>query len=73
MSLTIIFTMQGSCKNEINFLEIEIQYHETTCGKDAFKRGSGQKVVAFSFYGDINTPQSKKKGMWYFIFNYKYI
>ena len=25
-------------------------------------RGAGQKVVGFSFYGDINTPKNKKKG-----------
>ena len=25
-------------------------------------RGSGQKIVGFSFYGDINTPKNKKKG-----------
>ena len=26
-------------------------------------RGPGQKIVGFSFYGDINTPKSKKKGI----------
>ena len=27
----------------------------TTCSIDAFKRGPGQKIVGFSFYGDINS------------------
>ena len=39
-----------------------IKYNETTCGRDAFARGSRQKVVAFSFYGDVNTQLSIKKG-----------
>ena len=39
-----------------------IFYNKTTCGKDAFARGSGQKVVAFAFYGDIHTEVSIKKG-----------
>ena len=29
--------------------------NETTCGIDAFHRGPGQKIVGFSFYGDINS------------------
>jgi len=40
----------------------DIPFNATTCSKDAFMRGSGQKVVGFSFYGDINTPKNKKKG-----------
>ena len=27
-------------------------------------RGSAQKIVGFSFYGDINTPKNKKKGIY---------
>ena len=46
---------------------LDIPFNATTCSKDAFMRGSGQKVVGFSFYGDINTPKNKKKGM-YFVF-----
>ena len=29
--------------------------NETTCGINAFHRGPGQKIVGFSFYGDINS------------------
>jgi len=36
--------------------------NETTCGINAFHRGPGQKIVGFSFYGDINSDYSKKKG-----------
>ena len=39
-----------------------IKYNETTCERDAFARGSRQKVVAFSFYGDVSTQLSIKKG-----------
>ena len=33
----------------------DIFFNQTTCGKDAFQRGPGQKIVGFSFYGDINS------------------
>ena len=39
-----------------------IQYRQTACGWDSFRRGSGQKVVGFSFYGDINSNLSIEKG-----------
>ena len=59
------------------FLFLDILSTETTCSNDAYLRGSGQKVVAYSFYGDINTPKSKKKGIvtihlmanqWFYLF-----
>ncbi|CAM6054796.1 unnamed protein product [Sphagnum tenellum] len=37
-----------------------ISYNQTTCSRDAFVRGAGQKVVAFSFYGDINATRQEK-------------
>ena len=37
-------------------------FNETTCGLDAFKRGGGQKVVGYSFYGDMNSNKSIEKG-----------
>jgi len=40
----------------------EILTNETTCSSDAYLRGVGQKVVSYSFYGDIHTSESKKKG-----------
>ena len=33
----------------------------TTCSEDAFRRGSNQQIVSFSFYGDPNTPHHKAK------------
>ena len=32
-----------------------IKFSGTTCGWDAFRRGSNQKVVGFSFYGDTSS------------------
>lgn len=37
-------------------------FNTTTCSHDAFKRGKGQKIAGFSFYGDVNSDYSKKKG-----------
>jgi hypothetical protein len=48
--------IQGSEKDQ------GIRFNETTCSLDAFRRGVGQKIVGFSFYGDINSDVSKKKG-----------
>ena len=42
----------------------DITYNQTTCGSDAFRRGPGQKVIAFSFYGDQNSKKSKARGMY---------
>ena len=47
----------------ISFYTLEgIAFHQTTCGLDAFRRGLGQKVIAFSFYGDPNSKKSKARG-----------
>ena len=35
--------------------------NQTTCSLSAFYRGPHQKVISFSFYGDINSENSKKK------------
>lgn len=40
----------------------EIIYNSTTCSRDVFERGAHQRVVGFSFYGDIGTEYEKKKG-----------
>ena len=37
-------------------------YSDTTCGRDAFLRGHGQKVVAFSFYGNSSSPNHLLRG-----------
>ncbi len=41
---------------------MDVQLEDTTCGIDAFRRGSGQKIVGFSFYGDVNSPHAIEKG-----------
>ena len=46
----------------MSILILGILYSDTTCSSDAYLRGSGQKVISYTFYGDINTPKSKKKG-----------
>ena len=38
-----------------------VSFNQTTCGVDAFRRGSKQKIISFAFYGDINSEKSKKK------------
>ena len=40
----------------------KINFEDTTCGRDAYRRGKGQKVVAFAFYGDINSELEKSRG-----------
>jgi len=37
--------------------ESSIKFEETSCGHDSFRRGAGQKIVGFSFYGDINSER----------------
>ena len=43
-------------------IEENILLNSTTCGLDAFRRGSQQKVVSFAFYGDKNSTVHKAKG-----------
>ena len=56
------------------FLISEVLFNATTCNTDAYLRGPGQKVVAYSFYGDMNSTKSKKKGIsndyiWLYLFS----
>ncbi len=39
-----------------------ILFKQTTCGWDSFRRGAGQKIVGFSFYGDMKLKLSIEKG-----------
>jgi len=41
--------------------ENEPLFNSTTCGMDAFRRGSHQRTIGFSFYGDPRTPRHKSK------------
>ena len=38
-------------------------FKETTCSHDAFRRGDGQMVIGFSFYGSTNSTKHKRKGL----------
>ena len=46
------------CKRKIRRGQINtnsqrnIWFNQTTCGKDAFSRGIGQKIIGMSLYGD---------------------
>jgi hypothetical protein len=49
---------QCGCKRRLNNVHNnppDLLLNKTTCGMDAFRRGPGQKIVGFSFYGDINS------------------
>ena len=43
-------------------LNTTINFTSTTCGRDAYFRGSHQKVVAFSFYGNASSPSHLVRG-----------
>ncbi len=50
---------------KVNLTAIEngnVPFNETTCGRDAYRRGAGQKIVGFSFYGDVNSSVAIEKG-----------
>ena len=54
----IEFTLeQCGCTRRITKgpIDNDIAFNQTTCGQDAYQRGTGQKIVGFSFYGDINS------------------
>ena len=53
-------TLEIRDSNEV-IIDSSILYNETTCGWDAYHRGSHQKVAGFSFYGDVNTNTHKSK------------
>ena len=38
-----------------------VKFSQTTCGREAFQRGSNQKVVGFSFYGDSSSEAHKAR------------
>ena len=41
--------------------KVGIEFAQTTCGRDAYARGPGQKVVAFTIYGDVHSKQAKRR------------
>ena len=44
------------------FLGKDIHYNETSCSRDAFARGPGQKVVAMAFFGVQTAKSNAEKG-----------
>ena len=38
-----------------------IQFSDTTCGRDAFQRGSNQKVAGFTFYGNTSSSHHTRQ------------
>ena len=35
--------------------------NDSTCSQASYKRGAGQKVIGFSFYGNPNSTKSKER------------
>ena len=44
------------------FLDDGVYFNDTTCSPSAFKRGPGQKIVAFSIYGNLSSIKSRERG-----------
>merc|ERR1712050_178408 len=40
---------------------IQTEFAQTTCGQDAYQRGSNQKIIAFSFYGNPKTKEQRRR------------
>ena len=57
-----IEVQECGCLRKISLTEAEfgnnVDYDNTTCSKSSFARGSGQKVVTFSFYHHENEAHS---------------
>ena len=51
------------------FLDDGVYFNNTTCGPSAFIRGPGQKIVAFSIYGNLSSDKSRERGLFYLIVN----
>ncbi len=52
----------GSYSTSLSTDGLPYSLNNTTCSSDAFLRGSGQKVVSFSFFGDLEANVNKKRG-----------
>ena len=64
-SKTILLEHCNCRRTLFNAEEItSVQFSDTTCGWEAYKRGANQKVAGFSFYG--NTSSSVHKAKKYF-------
>jgi hypothetical protein len=50
------------CLRDVAKRSITDNYSHTTCNREAFLRGPGQKVVAFSLFGDLDSDRSKRRG-----------
>lgn len=62
----IDFTLEHcGCQRHLNGVNPNppgLSYNQTTCSYDAYRRGPHQKIIGFSFYGNIDADYSKKKG-----------
>ena len=63
MKSTTILLEHCNCRRTLfNAEEItSVQFSDTTCGRDAFQRGSNQKIVGFSFYGNTSSVEDEPK------------
>ena len=43
-------------------LASEIPFEKTTCGRDAYQRGSGQKIIGFSLFRNNDANFEKERG-----------
>ena len=44
------------------YVSNQVPSNETTCSERSYKRGDGQRVFAFSFYGSVTSNLSQAKG-----------
>ena len=55
----------SNCNCSRTLFDIEetnsVQFSDTTCGREAFQRGSNQKVAVYSFYGNTSSDEHKLK------------
>ncbi len=59
----VFSSYQHSSSDGVNY-----EFADTTCGVDAFARGSGQKVVSYVFY--VSPKSSQNEANVYFQVNY---
>ena len=61
-SKTILLEHCNCRRTLFNAEEItSVQFSDTTCGQDAFQRGSNQKIAGFSFYGNSSSNVHKAR------------
>ena len=57
--LNVSIINECGCKRILtNISTSKVSYSETTCTNSAFQRGSNQKIIGYSIYGDLNSQHS---------------